>query len=50
MNESPPPNTDQPGRLLDNMWLLAIGAVLMWLIYFAVAYPPGGAPFVYAEF
>ena len=34
----------------DNVWLLSIAAVLMWIVYLAVAYQPGGAPFIYAEF
>ena len=38
------------GRLMDNVWVLMTLAVVLWMAYFALAYPPGGAPFIYAEF
>jgi hypothetical protein len=30
-------------------WWLAAAAVALWIIYFAIAYAPTGAPFIYAE-
>lgn len=50
-NDSEGHQPDENGNgLFDNIWVLMIAAIVMWFVYFALAHPPGGAPFIYAEF
>lgn len=41
---------DTPPPSAGKTWLLAVLAIVLWMAYFALAHPPGGAPFIYAEF
>ena len=44
------PQDNHPDGIWNNTWFLSIAAVLMWILYLALVYQPGGAPFIYAEF